>query len=39
VKRKEPNIKRAEWKPSPVYRMVNAGTLPGYKVGKDWRFN
>jgi excisionase family DNA binding protein len=22
-----------------VYRMAKAGTLPGFKVGSDWRFN
>ena len=21
-----------------VYRMVNAGLIPGYRVGKSWRF-
>jgi len=25
--------------PTTVYRLVNTGILPGFKLGKDWRFN
>jgi excisionase family DNA binding protein len=24
---------------STIYRLLNKGLLPGYKVGSDWRFN
>jgi excisionase family DNA binding protein len=25
--------------PSTVYRLIKAGKLPAFKVGRDWRFN
>jgi excisionase family DNA binding protein len=24
--------------PSTIYRLLRAGTLPGFRVGSDWRF-
>jgi excisionase family DNA binding protein len=24
---------------STVYRLIKGGTLPGFKIGSDWRFN